>query len=117
MSGEGRKLGRLNDNLDPQMTPPASFRKARSRIMYVEYKGDGVEGPARIGRVYSSKSGRSLYYRGKTFQSLAGAVFKANYFDVDSGEHYWISGPRKDRNDRLYGGQKDVEIDSDVRDE
>jgi hypothetical protein len=67
----------------------------RSRIMYIEYKGDGLVGPARIGRVTYSKTGCTLYYGGKSFQSLKGSGFKANYFDVATGEHYWISGPRK----------------------
>ena len=96
---------------------PKKFRDARSRIMFIEYKGDGLEGPARIGRVYYSKSGKSLYYNGKCFQTLSGSGFKSNYFDVDTGEEYWISGPRKDQNDRLYGGNKGVEIDDDVQEE
>jgi hypothetical protein len=68
----------------------------KTRIMYIEYKGRGLTGPARIGRVTFSKTGRTLYYRGKAFQSLKGSGFKANYFDVETGEHYWISGPRRD---------------------
>ncbi|MEM6696417.1 MAG: 1-deoxy-D-xylulose-5-phosphate synthase, partial [Pseudomonadota bacterium] len=72
--------------------------------MYIESKADGLEGPAVIGRVYFSKSGKTLYYKGLKFQSLKGAGFKANYFETESGDHYWISGPRKDQNDRLYGG-------------
>ena len=43
--------------------------------------------------------------------------FKANYYEVDSGAHYWISGPRKDRNNRLYGGNRGVEIDEDALEE
>jgi hypothetical protein len=35
----------------------------KTRIMYIEQKDDGINGPARIGRVTFSKSGRSLYYR------------------------------------------------------
>ncbi len=85
-----------------------------SRIMYIEDKSQGLDGPARIGRVTFSKSGRSIHYNGRTFQSLDGRGYKANYFDVESGEHYWISGPRKDGEDRLYGGSKPVEIDSDI---
>ncbi len=46
--------------------------------------------------------------------ALTGAEFKANYFDVDSGDHVWISGPRKDGADRLYGERVPVEIDDDV---
>lgn len=82
--------------------------------MYIEDKSEGLDGPARIGRVTFSKSGRSIHYGGRTFQSLEGSGFKANYFDVESGDHFWISGPRKDGADRLYGGSKPVEIDADV---
>jgi hypothetical protein len=87
----------------------------RTRIMYVEYKGDGIEGPARIGRVTFSKTGKTLYYRGRTFASLAGSGFKANYVDVETGEQYWISGCKKDGTDALYSTT--VEIDEDVREE
>ncbi len=84
--------------------------------MYIESKGeDGISGPARIGRVTFSKSGKSIYYRGRMFQSLKGAGFKANYFDSESGEHYWISGCKKDGTDHLYAGT--IEIDDDVREE
>ncbi|MEO0363600.1 MAG: 1-deoxy-D-xylulose-5-phosphate synthase [Pseudomonadota bacterium] len=96
---------------------PAQFRLSRSKIMYIEDKSEGLEGLAVIGRVYFSKSGRTLHYKGLKFQSLKGAGFKANYFEIESGVHYWISGPRKDQNDRLYGGNSGVLIDSDVREE
>jgi hypothetical protein len=87
----------------------------KSRIMYIECKGDGISGPARIGRVTFSKSGKSLYYGGRRFASLDGSGFKANYFDAATGEHYWISGCKKDGSDRLYAGE--VEIDDDVAEE
>ena len=91
---------------------------AKSRIMYIENKSAGLNGPARIGRVTLSKSGRSLRYGGRTFQSLGGAGFKANYFDVQSGEHFWISGPRRDGRDRLYDGSSmPVDIDHDIAEE
>ena len=86
------------------------------RIMYIEDKSDQLVGPARIGRVTFSKSGKSLHYKGKTFQSLKGNGFKANYFDVESGDHYWISGPKKNGEDGLYG-PKPTPIDEDVREE
>ncbi|WP_298511298.1 hypothetical protein [uncultured Kordia sp.] len=96
---------------------PKEFKLERSRIMYIEDKSTDIEGSARIGRVYFSKSGKTLYYRGRKFRSLKGSGFKANYFDVDSGDEFWISGPRKDRNDRLYGGQLGVVIDADVKED
>lgn len=90
-------------------------RTMQSRIMYVEDKSSGLSGPARIGRVSFLKTGRTLYYRGCSFQSLKGTGFKANYYDVETGDEFWISGPRKDGADRLYGERDAVEIDDDVR--
>jgi hypothetical protein len=87
----------------------------KSQIMYIEYKGDGISGPARIGRVTFSKSGKSVYYRERRFQTLKGNGFKSNFFDVVTGDHYWISGCKKNGNDRLYAGS--VEIDDDVAEE
>ncbi len=84
--------------------------------MYIEYKGgDGLVGTARIGRVKFSKSGKSVHYCGKTFETLSGDGFKSNYFDVETGEHYWISGCRKDGRDALYSTT--AEIDEDVLNE
>lgn len=84
--------------------------------MYIGEKPD-VTGQARIGRVRTSKTGETLYYDGKTFQSLKGAGFKANYVEVDTGDEYWISGCRKDGADRLYDEADPVYIDDDVREE
>jgi hypothetical protein len=89
----------------------------QTRIMYIENKAGGLTGPARIGRVSFSKTGRTLYYDGKSFQSLKGAGFKSNYYDIETGEEYWISGPRKDGADRLYGEPSPVEVDEGVREE
>ena len=87
---------------------------AKTRIMYIESKAGSLNGPARIGRVIFSKSGRSLTYAGRTFH-LTRRGFKANYYDVETGEEYWISGPRKDGQDRLYPQSTiPVEIDEDV---
>ena len=59
-------------------------------------------GPARIGRVRFSKTGKSLYYQNRTYQTLSGSGFKANYFDTETGEECWISGCKKDGSDALY---------------
>lgn len=89
----------------------------KTRIMYIESKSEGMNGQAFIGRVTYSKSGSTIYYRGKAFQSLKGKGFKSNYFDVETGEHYWISGPRQDGQDRLYPSCVPVEVDEDAREE
>jgi len=92
--------------------------RPKSRIMYIENKSGGLSGAARIGRVtFSSKTRKTLSYRGHEFRSLKGSGFKSNYFDAATGEEYWISGPRRDGADRLYGERVPVEIDEDVREE
>lgn len=68
--------------------PTKKATACAGRIMYIECKGGGLTGDARIGRVTFSKTGRTLYYRGQRFQSLKGAGFKSNYYDVDTGEDY-----------------------------
>jgi hypothetical protein len=105
------------EKLDQHAALPKESRLSRSRIMYIESKSEGLEGDAVIARVYFSKSGKTLYYKGLRFQGLKGAAFKADYFDTQSGDFYCISGPRKDQNDRLYGGNQGVLVDDDVRDE
>jgi hypothetical protein len=85
--------------------------------MYIESKAGGLVGTARIGRVQFSKTGKTLYYGGKEFRSLKGRGFKANFYEVESHDEYWISGCKKDGSDRLYGERLPVEIDEDVRDE
>lgn len=113
-----RHADHWQEKLIKDATLPKEFKLSRSRIMYIEYKGDdGLVGPARIGRVYFSKSGKTLYYKGLRFQSLKGAGFKSNYFETESGDFFWISGPRKDQQDRLYGGNRGVLVDEDVREE
>ena len=85
--------------------------------MYIEQKAGNLTGPARIGRVTYSKTRATIYYRGKEFRSLKGYGFKANYYDVETGEEYWISGPRKGGCDALYATKVSTEIDHDVREE
>ncbi len=82
--------------------------------MYIEMK-PGLAGPARIGRVTFSKTRKTIYYRGRKLQSLKGAGYKANYYDVDTGMSYWVSKCRRDGKDSLY--PVTVEIDEDVREE
>ena len=79
--------------------------------------GHDDRGDARIGRVTFNKTGKTLMYRGKRFQK-GGTDSCANYHDVETGEGYWISGPKKDGSDRYYWAKKaPVSIDEDVREE
>jgi len=93
----------------------------KSRIMYIELKGEGSHddrGAARLGRVIFSKSGKSIHYQGKTFQRTKGPAGCGNYIEVETDDIYWISGPKKDGTDRFYWGKSaPVEIDDDAREE
>ncbi len=89
----------------------------RTRIMYIEDKSSGLNGQARIGRVTFSKSGRSVSYDDRTFHRT-GSGYKYHFFDVETGEHFWISGPRKDGADLLDpDSSAPVEIDAEVAEE
>jgi hypothetical protein len=56
-----------------------------------------------------------LFYNGKTFHRSQG--FKSNYVCSETGEHYWISGPKKRGGDSLYATNITAKIDDDVREE
>lgn len=88
-----------------------------TKIMYIEYKGGNLIGEARIGKVIFSKSRRSVHYKEKTFLSLSGRGFKSNFIDLETREEYWISGCKKNGEDRLYGERLPIYIDDDVREE
>jgi hypothetical protein len=96
---------------------PVGSSSVKPRIMYLEDKSGGLTGPARIGRVTFSKTGSTLYYRGKSYRRSTRVGSKANHWEVETGADYWISGCRKDGADRLYGERIPVEIDEDVRTE
>lgn len=88
----------------------------KTRIMYIERKGDdGLVGDARIGKVIVLNKGKQLRYQNQKFSTLRGAGFKSNYYDVETRQHYWISGCRKDGRDALYSTT--AEIDEDIREE
>jgi hypothetical protein len=84
------------------------------RIMYLESKASDE---AHIGRVTFSKTGQTVYYRGRTFQKIPGGGISANYREDSTGVEFWISGPKKDGKDRLFRQRVPVGIDEDVRDE
>ena len=93
-------------------------RNKKSRILYIEKKsGHSDDGPAWIGRVTFSKTGRTLYYRDFELQSLGGTGIGANFYDLRTGDEYWVSGIKKDGTDRHWAGKGPVHVDEDVREE
>ena len=85
----------------------------KNRLVYVELKSGGADcGLAWIGIAGTSKTGATVYSNGKAFKSLKGSGIGANYFDLETGEEYWISGIKKNNQDRHWAGGGDILIDS-----
>ncbi len=82
------------------------------RIMYIENKLDGLNGPGRIGWVEMSRSTRSYVYSGKRFLKTKSG-YKYNCIEEETGALFWISGPKKRGGDTLYGSL--IDIDEDAR--
>lgn len=83
----------------------------RTEILYVELK-IGHSGPAWIGYGYYSKSGQTVYFDGKVLKKKQGVI--GNHFDIESGDEYWISGVKKNGQDRHWAGSGKVYIDNSV---
>lgn len=73
----------------------------KSQINYLELKsGFSNDGPAWIGLVVFSKTGKTLYFDGKAFQRIGSDRMNGNFYDIESGDEYWISGVKKNQQDR-----------------
>lgn len=88
--------------------------------MYVQLKSgyDIDRGPAWISRVRFSKSWRTAYFHGLTLRRVTGTAYAhrddGNFYDVDSGDAYWISGPKRDQTDGRYSNQQ-PSVEEDAR--
>ncbi len=79
-------------------------------LKYIELKsGYENNGPAWIGRVKISRTGKTVYFNDHAFQKYNG--ISGNYYDVESGEEYWISGIKKNGTDRHWTGCGKIIID------
>ncbi len=86
------------------------------RLMYIELKsGNSDDGPAWIGYVELSKSGRTLYFNGRGLMKLKGqrrGDSGGNYIDMETGESFWVSGVKKNGQDRHRAGSGKVLIEA-----
>jgi hypothetical protein len=87
-------------------------------LKYIELKtGYADNGPAWIARVGLSKSGRSVYFNGRTLQRGPGSDSRGNHHDAETGEGYWISGVKRDGKDRHWAGAGIVQIEAEAVEE
>lgn len=79
----------------------------KAKILYIENKSSGHHGSAWIGFVEFSKSGQTVYFNNKALKKLKIPGINANHFDIETGEEYWVSGVKKNGQDRhQFGGGK-----------
>src|SRR5215472_5568446 len=85
-------------------------------LRYIELKsGHSDNGPAWIAYVEQSKSRRTLYFNGRGLMKLKGQRRGAgggNYVDMGTGESFWVSGVKKNGEDRHCAGSGKVLIEA-----
>ena len=75
--------------------------------MYIEQKSSGHSGLAWIGFVEFSKSGQTVYFDNKALKKLKTTGISGNHFDIETGEEYWVSGVKRNGEERhKFGGGK-----------
>lgn len=83
-------------------------------LRYIELKsGYEDDGPAWIGYVTASKTGRTLYFNGRGLMKLRGqrrGEWGGNYVDMETGQFFWVSGVKKNGEDRHWAGSGKVLI-------
>lgn len=89
----------------------------KPELKYIELKsGFGNTGPAWIGMAEFSKSGRTVYFNGKALKNSNAQGIAGNYYDIENGDEYWISGIKKNGTDRHWSGGGKIMIDRKVID-
>jgi hypothetical protein len=77
-------------------------------LRYIELKsGYSDNGLAWIGYATQSKTGRTLYFNGRGLVKLKGqrrGESGGNYIDMETGESFWVSGIKKNGEDRHWAG-------------
>ena len=91
----------------------------RVEIRYIELKNNGCghNGPAWIGKVKLSKTGKTIYFNDKAFRKNVGfgnIGGIGNYYDVETGDEYWISCVKKDGTDRHWAGSGKIMIGKNI---
>jgi hypothetical protein len=80
-------------------------------LKYIELKtGHNDNGPAWIGRVKLSKSGRTIYFNGRALKQ--GSNGAGNFFDLVTGEFFWISNVKRDGTDRHWAGSGKILVEA-----
>ena len=83
----------------------------RTEIKYIELKtGYSNNGPAWIGKVEFSKSGKTMYFNNHAFKGNGHGVCS----DLETRDIYWVSGVKKNEQNRHWAGNGKVMIDREI---
>lgn len=87
----------------------------QAKILYLEHKNNqNHKGDAWIGEATFSRTGRTVYFNGQVFRRLKSPRGAGNYYDIATGDYYWISGIKKNGMDRHWLGSGKVYIDKKI---
>ncbi len=80
------------------------------KLLYVELIQDTAHtGPAWIGYGQVNRTGKTIYFDGKILGH--GRSIIGNHVDIVKGDEYWISGIKKNGQDRHWAGKGKIQID------
>lgn len=88
-------------------------RGQSKRLMYIENKSGTIDGAdARIGWVTFSKTGSTIYYRGRELAKCQGVW--GNFREVETGDEYWVSGVKTRGSNAHYAYPVTIQVDEDA---
>ena len=74
------------------------------KLLYIEHKSEQADrGPAWIGLAALSKSGRTVYFNGRALKR-ADVGSSGNHYCLETGDAFWVSGPKRSGGDRHWAG-------------
>ena len=86
--------------------------------MYLEHKTDQSErGDAWIGKMEFSKTGQTVYFNGRAYKKIIRGGISGNFYDLETGDEYLISGIKKNGQDRHWAGGGKIMVDKEIVDE
>jgi hypothetical protein len=81
-------------------------------LRYIELKsGHRDDGPAWIGRVVVSTSGRTLYFDGKALRRRKEGE-AGRYLDIATGEEYWVAAVKKRGSNRHLASSGRIRVEA-----
>ncbi len=90
----------------------------KSQLTYIELKtGYSDNGPAWIGLVEFSKTGQTLYFENKALKKQKIPGSNSTHYDIETGDEYWVSGVKKNGQDRHWAGNGKIMIDKNCIDD